>query len=149
MTVAAWHKLRALCESPIEEALCDAFAHRWYRRAEPAFGVCTPERMRAAELCRLRLVFAQYPIERFRADFLVVEGFAPPLVIECDGHAFHQGDPSTWERDAERDATIRRVGFQTVHFTGSRILSQIDEVLDIVERALAGKFSDPISLKDG
>lgn len=133
-------RLYALCESLIELVLCRAFFANW-RDAEPAFGLCTPQRMRDAEIAGKRLVFAQYPIEKFRADFLLVQASSAPLVVECDGHAYHQGDPSTWERDLERDQAIRRCGFQTVHFGGWQIKNRTMDVLRTIERALAGEFS--------
>lgn len=135
----SWETILDRCESPIERDLAELFRWRW-PDADPSTGFCTPERMRAAELRRVRLVFCQYPVERFRADFLIVQGGSAPLVVECDGWAYHQGDPSTWQRDADRDAVMRAAGFETLRFPGSRIRKHGDQVVAIIERALRGEF---------
>ena len=128
------------CESPIEIRLAKAMLSRWPLRCRLGYGLCSPEAMRAAENDRVTLLYAQYPIGRFRVDFLVVRPHSVPVVVECDGHAYHQGDPSTWERDAERDKIIQQQGFVTLRFPGSRIHRDSDEVVDIIEKALAGRL---------
>jgi very-short-patch-repair endonuclease len=142
-----WDWLYRRCESPIEETLARAFARHW-SHATPARGACTEEAMRRAEREGRRLVFCQHPIGSYRADFLLFEGLrakheprVPPIVVECDGHQFHQGDPETWERDAARDAAIRAAGYETLRFTGSRIASRTMEALEIIERALWGDLA--------
>ncbi len=56
---------------------------------------------------------AQYGIGPYRADFAFPE---VRLVVECDGRQWH--DPG---RDAQRDAALRRLGWEPLHFTGSEI----------------------------
>lgn len=56
---------------------------------------------------------AQYGIARYRADFAFPD---VRLVVECDGRPWHDPD-----RDRERDAALRRKGWEPLHFTGSEI----------------------------
>jgi very-short-patch-repair endonuclease len=56
---------------------------------------------------------AQYGIGHYRADFAFLD---VRLVVECDGRPWHDPD-----RDRERDAALRRQGWEPLHFTGSDI----------------------------
>ena len=45
----------------------------------------------------------------------------PPLVVECDGHEFHERTKEQAQRDKSRDREIMAAGFRTLRFTGSEI----------------------------
>lgn len=67
----------------------------------------------------------QFPIENFRADFLF--GFTShPLpkncvVIECDGHQWHEKTKEQAARDKSRDRVLSLHAARVIHFTGSEI----------------------------
>jgi very-short-patch-repair endonuclease len=120
------------CESPIEQAFClalfqvpDIYAIDGDYR--PALGSHVPKR-------RGVLVFAQNPIKRYRADFLLVALSplkAEPafLIVECDGQAFHSSDDAII-RDAARERELRATGFRIVRHTGSQIHQSPAKVID-------------------
>lgn len=43
------------------------------------------------------------------------------LVVECDGHEFHERTPEQAKRDRERDRRLQRAGYHVFRFTGSEI----------------------------
>lgn len=73
------------------------------------------------------IVSPQFKIDKYRADFLVSyrkdpEFVTKKVVVECDGHNFH--DRSEPERRAEkqRDRFFQKNGYRVFHFTGSEII---------------------------
>jgi DNA helicase-2/ATP-dependent DNA helicase PcrA len=71
---------------------------------------------------------AQYGIGRYRADFAFPD---VRLVVECDGRPWHDPD-----RDRERDAALRRKGWEPLHFTGSEISRDAAACAARVEREI-------------
>lgn len=73
----------------------------------------------------LRVFIApQHPVGRYKADFLL--RFAGPdkqllVVVECDGHDFHERTPEQAEHDKKRDRFFTSSGFQVLRFTGREI----------------------------
>lgn len=71
-------------------------------------------------------VFVQQHILVYRADFVVValpeRGGEPiPVVVECDGHDFHEKTKAQAERDRKRDRAMTAEGYRVFRFTGSEI----------------------------
>ena len=88
-------------------------------------------------------IFLQYPVSNFRADFLLechkytydVNTYRndPPammetshkvtdrLIIECDGHDFHEKTKEQAKRDKERDREFQKLGYRVFHYTGSEV----------------------------
>lgn len=75
----------------------------------------------------------QAEVGPFRADFMLTwvnEGYPPDheplervdLVIECDGHDFHERTPEQAERDRSRDRWMLAEGFTVIRFTGAEIV---------------------------
>jgi len=65
----------------------------------------------------------QAPIGPFFADFLCP---ARALIVELDGET-HDAD-----EDARRDAVTQRLGFDTLRFTNSDVMTNIDGVLRVI-----------------
>lgn len=86
---------------------------------------------RAIEIC------AQHRIESYRADFLVTSENPQrgrlSVVVEVDGHDFHERTKKQASHDKERDRSMQRLGFLVFRFTGSDINSDpiacADEVI--------------------
>jgi very-short-patch-repair endonuclease len=68
------------------------------------------------------------PVPFWWTDFLVLGR----LIVEADGEEFH--DP---EKDAERDAALRAMGYRVLRFTYEEIVFDIEGVLDRIEAELA------------
>lgn len=63
---------------------------------------------------------SQHQIDSYRVDFLL-ELNGHSLVIECDGHAFHERTKEQAARDRSRDRELTGKGFRVIRFTGSEI----------------------------
>ena len=108
----------------------------------------------------------QAQIGKYRADFLVTyhdlsktywersgerDSLAPfSLVVEVDGHDFHERTKDQARRDKKRDRDIQNLGFMVLRFTGSDVwadpLKCATEVLRIARRQWAAKW-EPQFLK--
>jgi very-short-patch-repair endonuclease len=127
------------CESPIEQAFCLALfqvpgIYAIEGDYRPALGSHVPKK-------RGVLVFAQNPIKRYRADFLLVALSplkAEPafLIVECDGQAFHSSDDAII-RDAARERELRATGFRIIRHAGSEIHQSPAKVVDRTMATLA------------
>ena len=65
-------------------------------------------------------VFAQYQIQNFRVDFAIVAPDAR-VVVELDGHEFHERTKEQAEADKSRDRALQLEGWRVFRFTGSEI----------------------------
>lgn len=76
-------------------------------------------------------IFKQVAIAQYRADFVVQYHFAhgagPPyehktlVVVECDGHSFHERTKEQARHDRSRDRFMTQSGLQLFRFTGSEL----------------------------
>jgi very-short-patch-repair endonuclease len=111
-----------VCESPIERAFAQAFTmiHGFYRGAplsSPAYSLSgeAPQMFFAPQ-------FAAGP---YRVDFLI--GFNigehrhTSIVVECDGHDFHERSKQQAARDKKRDRYLSNEFARVIRFTGSEI----------------------------
>lgn len=71
------------------------------------------------------LIAPQLKIGPYRVDFAVryISGLdgAAGLVVECDGHAFHEKTKEQAARDKARDRFLAAAGYRVMRFTGSEI----------------------------
>ena len=87
----------------------------------------------------------QYRIETrdgtVRVDFLVKGSFGGTpvsLVIECDGHAYHNKTKEQVARDRKRERSLRVAGYQTARFTASEISADPEDcALEVFRQMLA------------
>lgn len=85
-------------------------------------------------------ITAQAPIGAYKADFLVWFAHGKQvtgLVIECDGHDFHERTKEQASRDKRRDREILTGGFPVLRFTGSEIFRDAVSCADQVGAALS------------
>lgn len=76
-------------------------------------------------------IMMQVPVGKYRVDFLLYHMTAEcedvstwvkvPLVIECDGHDFHERTKEQAKRDRSRDREMATAGLHVTRFTGSEI----------------------------
>lgn len=65
---------------------------------------------------------------KYTVDFLITqEGIGPeshlsPIVVELDGHQFHDKDKRQRSYEKERDRFLVRAGYRVLHFTGSDVV---------------------------
>lgn len=99
------------CQSPIEQ-LMGLWLYRMARRHElPGFYLC-PQ--------------ADDIVPPYRLDFVLTtmdsrHSEIAEVVVECDGHDFHEKTKAQVARDKKRDRAIAAAGYHVLHFTGSEI----------------------------
>lgn len=101
----------------------------------------------------------QQKIGKYRADFVVT--FVPEaryprsLVVECDGHDFHERTKEQAERDKRRDRAISAAGYPVFRFTGRELHRDaracVEEIIDYTQTVLLDGINDEIRRhpKDG
>lgn len=67
--------------------------------------------------------------EPYRPDFELVRG-AELLVVELDGHEFHQKTREQVEHDKRRDRWFAAQGYRVIRFTGSEVWRDPDACVD-------------------
>lgn len=112
------------CESPIEVAFATAFIlHGRFGRGDVAF--LPPGYEWKTEQPRYDWVLScQRQIGTYRADFIAAanpERDTCRVVVECDGHDFHERTKEQAARDRSRDRDMQAAGFKVFRFTGSEI----------------------------
>lgn len=124
------------CESPIEQLLGIWIVHlaNLIHFSQDGCFVLNPQ----AEI--------QTAIGTFRVDFLIaakVDGQYVSVIVECDGHDFHEKTKDQAVRDKKRDRALKSEGYDVLHFTGSEIWrdprSCAHEVLLYLKKAAAMK----------
>lgn len=137
-------RLNEVIESPIEEAMLYSLIISAQEEVEDigfvvggyAFGDCGV----GAEFL---VIEPQAKIENYRADFLLtfkslIPGFEGErqLIVECDGHDYHDKTKQQASRDKERDREMKKLGYEVFRFTGSDIwndaYSCAKEAIDMV-----------------
>lgn len=67
----------------------------------------------------------QVKIGPYRADFLVRFRFDSErqisIIVECDGHDFHERTKAQASRDKRRDRAMQRLGYEVYRFTGADV----------------------------
>lgn len=128
------------CESPIEQLLYLAMFNRFltggfYAEFEP---------QRYMNVCG----------NKYRVDFLITivddfngwvssghsKEFKRFLVVECDGHDFHEKTKQQSQKDKQRDRNFQISGYPVMRFTGSEIYKNPDKCCEeIVSYITASK----------
>jgi very-short-patch-repair endonuclease len=135
----AWTECRKLCESPIEEIFLEKalFSHNGY---VDVMWDEYPDLDRS--FCGFGALFTmQAAIGPYRVDFLFTtysDGFKRLLVVECDGHDFHEKTKEQARRDKARDRYFAKHGISVIRFSGSEIYQDADECKEELETVLAG-----------
>lgn len=79
--------------------------------------------------CQSSLIFisSQFEIGKYKVDFLIetydVNDVLKSVVVELDGHDFHDKDKHQRAYEKSRDRFITREGYKALHFTGSELVS--------------------------
>lgn len=90
-------------------------------------------------------IFPQRKIENYRADFLVTflhrgTGTTGKIVVEADGHDFHEKTKDQAARDKKRDRDMSGKSYRVMRFTGREIhkdaFSCAQEVMDLIDTIL-------------
>jgi very-short-patch-repair endonuclease len=143
-----------VCESPIEVLLlatyltmsqATRFESAGRRRRVQIACVSPPVINSLGEFCGITdTVFPQLHLGDYRVDFAFSRSCIdrehddgdPFVIVECDGHDFHERTKEQAARDKSRDRELQLAGHRVLRFTGSEIwrdpvgcAHQIDECL--------------------
>lgn len=115
-------------ESPIEHLFwvaCVALCRSQFVNVNPE-----PAHSKSGELVLGRGIHItpQARIGKYRVDFLIEQvgigpaGVLTPIVVELDGHDFHDKDKRQRSYEKARDRALVRAGHRVLHFTGSDVV---------------------------
>jgi len=138
-------KLIDATESPIEKAILfalsvaahDAASNVRYKKGRHVFGDLE-------DMPDVLIIEPQAQLGEYRVDFLLtyqegipdfdhkeklkdgteipgVKDVIAHLIIECDGHDFHDRSKEQASRDRERDRELKKLGYEVFRYTGSDI----------------------------
>lgn len=126
------------CESPIEKILYVAMDFVCVLR-DKEFGEWNLMIFPQAEV--------EYQNKTYRVDFMVSmekyedkiqDVIQKDIVVECDGHEFHQKTKEQVKHDNEREMQIKLAGYDVLRFSGSQIYEDpIKCANDIIDYALS------------
>jgi very-short-patch-repair endonuclease len=93
-----------------------------------------------APLCEIGpwRAYAQLAIGRYIADLAFV-ALPERVVVECDGHEFHERTPAQAAHDRRRDRWMQANGWAVLRFTGSEIHRDPNGCADEVRRFLRAR----------
>lgn len=125
------------CPSALEVRLANEMARSsWYDISdEMGMGVCWKKHDKWGSI----YCFAQTKIELYTVDFLFNAKGRDflPVVVELDGHDFHERTKEQARRDRARDRELLRWGIVVVRYTGSEVygnaLRCLEETLEIID----------------
>jgi len=126
-------------------AVRDAIAD-WSIDQKPADSILEVVMRRLVDRFDLPAVEFHPLVEGYEVDFRIV---GSPVIIECDGWAYHGAIRDNFERDRQRDARLAAAGWIVLRFTYRAIMTRpkatADRIREAVNRwAPAGSESSPL-----
>lgn len=95
------------------------------------------------------IIIPQLQIDKYRVDFFLTNAYAKDvkLIVECDGHDYHERTKQQAQRDKARDRHFQKEGYTVLRYTGSEIFrspfkcaAEVTEMLaSLISRSNAGK----------
>jgi very-short-patch-repair endonuclease len=77
----------------------------------------------------------------YRVDFeinTIVNGKEKSVVIECDGHEFHEKTKQQAIKNRQRERDLIKIGYTVVRFTGSEIFNNLYKCINEIREILFG-----------
>lgn len=134
----AWNELSDVCQSPIEQMLLAEILF-----INDGYGQVVWDSMPGGPYqAETETNFdCQSSILKYKVDFLFtvrVNGKERHVVVECDGHDYHERTKQQAQRDKSRDRDLANAGYIVLRFTGSEIYRRskecAEEISDILDR---------------
>lgn len=99
-------------------------------------------------------IYAQRDIENYRVDFYIeyedlfyssiYKQIKSSLIVECDGHEFHEKTKEQAKKDKRRDRILQTLGHPVFRFTGSEIFNSpficSNSIIDFLIKSLQLKI---------
>lgn len=129
-----------LCQSPIERDLLLALLSE----ASDSYDHITVGPIENQQSAKDLTIWPQFPISKYKIDFGVFgslyRGKTARVLVECDGHDFHEKTKEQAQKDKSRDRDLQSKGFSVLRFTGSEIFKNpaacAREVLTFIKAGL-------------
>ena len=148
------------CESPIERLLVEAimlsFTHRAICDLGESLGPSkfesrlpiSGEEKEKNRIGEWNFIDAQVEVGKYRADIVVCRfeyrseqaDRTPLIIVECDGHDFHERTKDQAKRDKSRDRFFQEEGHCVLRFTGSEIWQDAWGCASQINRFLSRKL---------
>lgn len=81
----------------------------------------------------------QVEIGSYRVDFLVKYKDLK-IVIECDGHEFHEKTKKQVQKDKRRDRYLTKLGYKVLRYSGSELFSEPGRVIEDLEEIFSAEY---------
>jgi len=139
-----------LCGSPIEGLLLEAIVSTIRFDMSRVFRVFEFDANFEPPHKQFASLMPQAQIGPYRVDFLLKDyvGEGRSLVIECDGHNFHEKTKEQARSDKRRDRTMVYTGARILRFTGSEIWADPDACVDEIYTTAEALFLGNMSFRD-
>lgn len=141
-----------LCESPIEQIMLAELTFCWFGYWAGPHEIHDPH-MPFEIPDKDVVIIPQYEIGDYRADFAVLlrdfKGNILRMVVECDGHEFHEKTKQQAQRDKKRDRNLQAAGWQVFRFTGSEIFKDVSACVAELDVIGATWIEKSIPIKRG
>lgn len=132
------------CESPIEALVVAALYKTSRIGIENLHFLGTKTVSKDPDFDEAAFVYTQIPIGEYRADILIHDATLPLelgqprwMIIECDGHDYHERTKEQARRDKRRDRYFTSKGYKVLRFTGSEIWADPDACAEEIVENLA------------
>jgi very-short-patch-repair endonuclease len=121
------------CESPIEQAVFLALTIAG-REHFTTVSYVTPAGRSGGDMLApdILTIEPQAQLGDYRVDFLLTAEHGDPsralkaqMVVECDGHDFHERTKEQARRDRNMDRTLQSLGFECYRYTGREIWNDV------------------------
>lgn len=148
--VETYELIARRCESPIERLLLAQLYIHSKIIGYPGVHFCmTDTPAETPSFDEGAFVYQQVPIDRYRVDFLIHDATLPfelgtPrwMVVECDGHDFHERTKEQARRDKQRDRFFQSKGYRVLRFTGSELYADAEACVDeIIEQLACNEYN--------
>lgn len=137
------------CESPIERLLLSRLVFIRVYGSAPAVGsteMAPDLHNRTKASPDVAFLLMQWPVLEYRADaclcFRDYLGELVYIVIECDGHDYHERTKKQAARDRSRDREMMTAGYYVMRFTGAEIYADPAKCARQVEAMAARIIQD-------
>jgi very-short-patch-repair endonuclease len=87
-----------------------------------------------------RVMETQVPLGPYKVDFVISpwpRDERVKIIVECDGHAFHEKTKEQAQHDKARDRELQAMGYRVLRFTGSEIYRDAFRCANEVNKLIA------------
>lgn len=141
------------CESPIEALLLAALHKHSKIGCENFQFLNTDKPNPVPAFDEAAFVYTQVCVGEYRADILIHDASMPLelreprwMIVECDGHEYHERTKEQARRDKKRDRFFTAKGFKVLRFTGSEIWADPEACAEEIAENLS--CNDHFRLRD-